>query len=50
MAFMFVVDEYTDNVDNDGARAYAGIVMDALRKPHFERPQGESKLGEIARQ
>ncbi|KAH9976471.1 terpenoid synthase [Russula compacta] len=50
MALMFVVDEYTDKVDNDGARAYAEIVMDALRKPHSERPQGESKLGEIARQ
>jgi len=24
--------------------------MDALRNPHNERPQGESKLGEITRQ
>jgi hypothetical protein len=50
MAFMFLFDEYTDQVDNDGARIYANIVMDALRNPHTERPQGESKLGEIAQQ
>jgi hypothetical protein len=49
MAFMFVCDEYTDKVDNDGAHAYAEIVMDALRNPHKERPKGESNLGEIAR-
>jgi len=50
MAFMFVFDEYTDKVGNDGAHVYAKIVMNALRNPHTERPQGESKLGEIARQ
>jgi len=49
MAFMFVCDEYTDKVDNDGAHAYAKIVMDALRNPQKERPQGESNLGEVAR-
>ena len=26
------------------------MVMDAIRNPHKERPQGEAKLGEIARQ
>jgi Delta6-protoilludene synthase len=50
MAFMFVFDEYTDEVDSDGAHVYSDIVMDALRNPHAERPRGESKLGEIARQ
>ena len=50
MAFMFLCDEYTDNVDSIGARAYAELVMDALRNPHSERPQGEEKLGEVARQ
>ncbi|KAI9442056.1 terpenoid synthase [Lactarius psammicola] len=46
----FMYDEYTDNLDEDGVRACADEVMDALRHPHKERPQGESKLGEIARQ
>ncbi|KAH9001765.1 isoprenoid synthase domain-containing protein [Lactarius akahatsu] len=41
---------YTDNLDGDGARDCADIVMRALRNPHKERPQGESKLGEITRQ
>jgi len=50
MAFMFLCDECTDKVDSNGARAYTGIVMDALRNPHTERPQGEIKLGEVARQ
>jgi len=50
MAFMFLCDECTDKVDSNGTRAYAEIVMDALRNPHTERPQGETKLGEVARQ
>ena len=50
MAFMFLCDECTDKVVSNGARAYAEIVMDALRNPHTERPQGETKLGEVARQ
>jgi len=50
MDLFFIYDEYTDKLDGDGARNCADIVMDALRNPHKERPQGESKLGEIARQ
>jgi hypothetical protein len=50
MAFMFLCDESTDKVDSSGARAYTEIVMDALRNPHTDRPQGEPKLGEVARQ
>jgi Delta6-protoilludene synthase len=50
MAFMFLCDEFTDKVDSSGAHAYAEIVMDALRNPHANRPEGESKLGEVARQ
>jgi len=49
MAFMFACDEYTDKVGKEDARAYTEMVMDALRNPHTERPEGESKLGEIAR-
>jgi hypothetical protein len=49
MAFMFLCDESTDKVDRSGARAYAEIVMDALRNHHTDRPQGEPKLGEVAR-
>jgi hypothetical protein len=50
MAFMFLCDAFTDKVDSSGARAYAEIVLDALRNPHTERPHGESRLGEVARQ
>ncbi|KAI9438409.1 isoprenoid synthase domain-containing protein [Russula earlei] len=50
MVLFFIYDEFTDKVDGDGARVYADMVMDAIRNPHKERPQGEPKLGEIARQ
>ena len=50
MVLFFIYDEFTDKVDGDGARVYAEMVMDAIRNPHEERPQGEPKLGEIARQ
>jgi len=50
MVLFFIYDEVTDNVNGDGARAYAILVLDVLRDPHVERPQGESKLGEITRQ
>jgi hypothetical protein len=49
-SLFFIYDEYTDKLDGDGARTCADMVMDALRNPHKERPQGESKLGEITRQ
>ena len=50
MALFFIYDEYTDKLDGDGAHACADMVIDTLRNPHKERPQGESKLGEITRQ
>jgi len=50
MVLFFIYDEFTDKVDGDGARVYADMVMDAIRNPHKARPQGEEKLGEIARQ
>jgi len=50
MVLFFIYDEVTDNANGDGARAYAILVLDVLRDPHVERPQGESKLGEITRQ
>ena len=50
MALFYIFDESTDKVDGEGARAYAELVVDALRNPHSERPHGEAKLGEITRQ
>ncbi|KAG5641346.1 hypothetical protein DXG03_005452 [Asterophora parasitica] len=50
MVLFFIYDEFTDNADGDGARAYAKLVMDVLRNPHMKRPEGESKLGEITQQ
>ncbi|KAH8984445.1 terpenoid synthase [Lactarius akahatsu] len=50
MALFFIYDEYTDTLDEAGARICADAVMDALRNPHKERPQGEPKPGEIAKQ
>ena len=50
MALFYIFDEFTDKVDGEGALAHVGVAVDALRNPHFERPHGESKLGEITRQ
>ena len=50
MALFFICEEFIDKVDSDGTHVYAEVVMDAIRNPHKERPQGESQLGEIARQ
>ncbi|KAI0273275.1 terpenoid synthase [Russula aff. rugulosa BPL654] len=50
MILFFIYDEFTDNTDGDEARTYADLVTNVLRNPHMERPQGESKIGEITRQ
>ena len=50
MNFVFVYDEFADVLDKDGAKKQAEIVMDALRNPAKPRPEGESLIGEIARQ
>ncbi|KAI0267841.1 terpenoid synthase [Gloeopeniophorella convolvens] len=50
MVLYFMFDEFTDKEDSNGARAYADIIMDAIHNPSKERPQGEVKLGEMARQ
>lgn len=50
MNFYFVYDEYTDVMDKDGAQCIANIVMNAFRNPDTPRPEGESFLGEMARQ
>jgi hypothetical protein len=50
MVLFYILDEFTDKVDGDGARTYAELVVDAMRNPYSERPDGESKLGEISRQ
>ncbi|KAI0061988.1 terpenoid synthase [Artomyces pyxidatus] len=50
MMLFFIFDEFTDQVDRHGAKAYVDITMDALRNPHTPRPEGEHVLGEITRQ
>ena len=50
MILLFIYDEFTDNTDGDEARKFADLVTNVLRNPHMERPQGESKIGEITRQ
>ncbi|KAI0058755.1 terpenoid synthase [Artomyces pyxidatus] len=50
LVLLFVFDDYTDRVDGAGVQAYADIVLDALHNPHKPRPEGESVIGEIARQ
>ena len=50
MALFYIFDEFTDKADGKGARTYAELVVDALQNPRPERPPGEVKLGEIARQ
>ena len=48
--FVFVYDEYADGLVKDDAQKQANIVMDALRNPSKVRPEGESLIGEMARQ
>jgi hypothetical protein len=50
MLLFFIYDEFTDNADGDEARTYADLATNVLRNPYMERPQGESKIGEITRQ
>ncbi|KAK7020181.1 hypothetical protein VNI00_017829 [Paramarasmius palmivorus] len=50
MNLAFIIDEYSDVVDGNGALVYANIVMDAIRSPQKPRPAGEWVGGEIARQ
>jgi hypothetical protein len=49
MVLFYILDEFTDKVDGEGARAHAESVVDALRNPS-KRPDDESKLGRISRQ
>jgi len=50
MNFFFVYDEYTDDMDRGSAQLARDMIMDAFRNPSAPRPQGESFLGEMARQ
>ncbi|KAJ6535981.1 terpenoid synthase [Mycena vulgaris] len=50
MMLFFTFDEYTDVLSAHEVRKYADIVMDALRNPGKPRPQGETVVGEVARQ
>ena len=50
MALFYILDEFTNKVDANGALAHVEVVVNALRNPHSERPPGESKLGEITQQ
>ena len=50
MMLFLLTEEFTDNADGEEARTYADLVTDALRNPHKERPQGESKIAEVTRQ
>jgi Delta6-protoilludene synthase len=50
MVLFYIFDEFTDTVDGEDARTYAELVVDALRNPHSQNPDGASKLGEITRQ
>jgi hypothetical protein len=50
MNLFFVIDEYSDVVDEHVFCELSNITMDALRNPDQVRPQGESVVGEITRQ
>jgi Delta6-protoilludene synthase len=50
MCLFFLIDEYTDLVDEIEARKLVDIVMDALRDPHKPRPEGEWVGGEVTKQ
>ncbi|KAJ7112783.1 terpenoid synthase [Mycena crocata] len=50
MNFFFIIDEYSDVADANGARIQADIIMHALKNPHVPRPEVEWIGGEVARQ
>ena len=50
MNLFFAIDECTDVQSPQVVRHIADIVRDALENPDRRRPQGEIKLGEVARQ
>lgn len=50
MHTFFTLDEYTDRCDVAGAKALCDATMDAIENPDKPRPEGESIIGEIARQ
>lgn len=50
MNALFVIDEYTDLMNENETQAIADIVMDALRNPLVARPPGESIIGEMMMQ
>ncbi|KAF7982707.1 hypothetical protein HWV62_26552 [Athelia sp. TMB] len=50
MHTLFVLDDYTDLLDGPGARALCNATLDAIMNPDKARPEGESIIGEIARQ
>ncbi|KAF7984104.1 hypothetical protein HWV62_16714 [Athelia sp. TMB] len=50
MHTVFALDEHTDVCDGPGAKAICDAAMDAIMHPDKPCPQGESVIGEIARQ
>jgi len=46
----FTFDEFTDVADDETAQKLGDIVLDALHNPRKPRPEGESAVGEVARQ
>ncbi|KAG2118311.1 isoprenoid synthase domain-containing protein [Suillus clintonianus] len=50
MNVFFLLEEYTDTENGTVTKEMVDIVIDALHNPHKIRPEGESILGEIARQ
>ncbi|KAJ7753354.1 terpenoid synthase [Mycena maculata] len=50
MHTFFTLDEYTDPLDAAGVKALCDATMDAIENPDKPRPEGESVIGEIARQ
>ncbi|KAK7691188.1 hypothetical protein QCA50_006291 [Cerrena zonata] len=50
MHLFFVFDEYSDVASASVVQSQADSIMDAMRNPTHPRPQGESILGEMARQ
>ncbi|KAG2134643.1 isoprenoid synthase domain-containing protein [Suillus cothurnatus] len=50
MNVFFLLEEYTDNENGAVTKDMVDLVIDAIHNPHKIRPEGESILGEIARQ
>lgn len=50
MGLFFAFDEFSDVENADAVRGMASVILDAFNEPTKARPDGETRIGELARQ